>query len=68
LQTALPVIPAQRRYVAQYDYQSVEADGLSFKKGDIIIIVDDSNSNWWMGELNGARGWVPSNYLKLAES
>lgn len=37
---------------------------LPFKKGDQIAILQMDDSGWWLGELNGVRGWVPESFLK----
>lgn len=38
---------------------------LSFKSGDIIMILEKENENWWLGSCNGKSGLVPANYLTL---
>jgi hypothetical protein len=62
IQTLLP--EQQKRYVAEKNCESTVAGGLSFKKGDVITIIDDRNPWQWMGELNGKTGWVPPGYMK----
>ena len=32
--------------------------------GDIITIIAKHHGDWWEGELNGASGLLPSNYVK----
>ncbi len=59
-----PATADSSRYVAQEDWQSTIDEGLSFKRGDIINIMDKGNEDWWMGELNGNVGWVPSRLLQ----
>ncbi|KAJ3260524.1 hypothetical protein HK103_000666 [Boothiomyces macroporosus] len=53
--------------VAIYDYESTDQQSLSFKKGDSIRVITRLPSGWWMGELDGKRGWFPSNYVTLPE-
>ncbi|KAI8991605.1 hypothetical protein BDF20DRAFT_811412 [Mycotypha africana] len=50
-----------------YDYTSEQPGDLSFKAGDIIIVVEktDSQNDWWTGKLNGRTGAFPSNYVEL---
>ncbi|OZJ01865.1 hypothetical protein BZG36_05434, partial [Bifiguratus adelaidae] len=36
---------------------------LRFKHGNIISVLSEDPSGWWDGELNGERGWFPSNYV-----
>lgn len=38
---------------------------LTFSAGEIIKTLNKDNSGWWDGELNGLRGWFPSNYVEV---
>lgn len=53
---------------ALYDYpgDGPGQDGdLVFAAGDVINILDESDaSGWWQGELNGATGYFPSNFVQ----
>jgi hypothetical protein len=50
---------------AIYDYEAENDTDLSFKEGDVINIIDDSDpSGWYEGELNGVRGFFPSNFVE----
>jgi LAS seventeen-binding protein 1/2 len=42
----------------------IEVGNLSFNTGDVIQVVDKSNSNWWTGRLNGREGLFPSSYVE----
>ncbi|VDD95015.1 unnamed protein product [Enterobius vermicularis] len=50
--------------VALYGYES-RADGdLSFRKGDIMYLLDSSNSDWWyVCHVKGGTGYVPRNFV-----
>ncbi|CAI4225789.1 unnamed protein product [Auanema sp. JU1783] len=51
--------------VALYAYES-RADGdLSFKKGDFMYLLDQSNCDWWYvkHQRTGATGYVPRNFV-----
>ncbi|CCF57984.1 hypothetical protein KAFR_0D03360 [Kazachstania africana CBS 2517] len=48
---------------AMYDFPSTEADELSFKKGDIIIVLEQVYRDWWRGSLRGRIGIFPLNYV-----
>ncbi|EDR29584.1 proline-serine-threonine phosphatase interacting protein, putative [Entamoeba dispar SAW760] len=50
-------------YKAIYSYDATESLELSFKKGDIIKIYS-TDDEWFEGEINGKRGFVPSNFLQ----
>jgi LAS seventeen-binding protein 1/2 len=48
---------------------SKEPNDLSFRAGDIIEIIAETNADWWTGSLNGNQGLFPSNYVeKIPES
>ncbi|KAI0070257.1 ras GEF [Panus rudis PR-1116 ss-1] len=36
---------------------------LSFRAGQVIHVLNRDDSGWWDGELDGRRGWFPSNYV-----
>jgi len=60
-----------KRKIALYDYDPTELSPnvdseveLSFKTGDIVVIYGDMDDDgFYMGELSGRRGLVPSNFL-----
>ncbi|EGV65341.1 ESCRT-0 subunit protein hse1 [Yamadazyma tenuis] len=49
---------------ALYDLISYEPDELSFRKGDIISVIESVYRDWWRGSLpNGKVGIFPLNYV-----
>lgn len=54
---------------ALYDYQAQRDDELSFKPGDIIIVTDRSDGEWWKGRLLNDKSTTdalfPGNYVQL---
>lgn len=48
---------------AMYDLSTTEQDELSFKKGDIIIVLEQVYRDWWRGTLHGKVGIFPLNYV-----
>ncbi|ESP00972.1 hypothetical protein LOTGIDRAFT_85300, partial [Lottia gigantea] len=64
----------KKRMVALYDYDPQELSPnvdseieLSFKAGDIINITGEMDEDgFYVGEMNGVRGFVPSNFLQEA--
>ncbi|UZJ56729.1 hypothetical protein CBS101457_006049 [Exobasidium rhododendri] len=49
--------------VALHDFTSTNATCLSFSSGQVIKVFNRDESGWWDGELDGQRGWFPSNYV-----
>ena len=57
--------------IALYDYDPAELSPnvdaeveLSFRTGDLLLVYGDMDDDgFYMGELNGRRGLVPSNFL-----
>ncbi|GLB37117.1 putative SH3-domain-containing protein [Lyophyllum shimeji] len=51
---------------AAWDYNvSGENPGdLSFRAGDVIEIIAETNADWWTGRLNGREGLLPSTYVE----
>ena len=43
-------------------------DELSFNTGDIIRLRDSYEDGWFLGELRGHVGLVPSNYVERLEN
>lgn len=51
---------------AKYDFQSNEANLLSFQAGTVIEVLGQLESGWWDGLLDhNTRGWFPSNYVDI---
>ncbi|MGH0151224.1 UNVERIFIED_CONTAM: hypothetical protein FKN15_042702 [Acipenser sinensis] len=59
--------PSQQlcQVIAKYDYAAMNEDELSFSKGQLISVLNKDDSDWWKGELNGAAGLFPSNYVQM---
>lgn len=52
---------------ALYPYNAQRDDELSFSAGDIINVINkqpEGMKDWYEGELNGARGYFPANYVE----
>lgn len=50
--------------IAKYDYQSQGSQELSIKKGDRLLLLDDSRHWWRVLTSDNMTGFVPSNYVK----
>ena len=61
--------PQGTMYVrALYDYEADDRTSLSFHEGDVIQVINQLESGWWDGVINGVRGWFPSNYCQVVTS
>ncbi|KAI9199591.1 uncharacterized protein BJ171DRAFT_518015 [Polychytrium aggregatum] len=52
---------------ALYDFQGERDGDLSFRKGDLIVVLKktESQDDWWTGRHNGTEGVFPANYVAL---
>eukprot|EP00040_Diaphanoeca_grandis_P022837 m.123361 g.123361 ORF g.123361 m.123361 type:complete len:500 (-) comp28982_c1_seq1:330-1829(-) len=63
-------------FQALYDYDARTEDDLSFKKGQKLKILNNSDGDWWQAELWGTgdpnkkkeKGYIPSNYVAECQS
>ncbi|XP_004071048.1 proto-oncogene tyrosine-protein kinase Src isoform X4 [Oryzias latipes] len=57
-------------FVALYDYESRTASDLSFRKGERLQIVNNTEGDWWLARslATGESGYIPSNYVAPSES
>uniref|UniRef100_A0A3B3SIM4 Osteoclast-stimulating factor 1 n=1 Tax=Paramormyrops kingsleyae TaxID=1676925 RepID=A0A3B3SIM4_9TELE len=49
---------------ALYAYDAQDTDELSFNAADIIDIINEDPSGWWLGRLRGKEGMFPGNYVE----
>ena len=52
-------------FVGKYDYSSRTDDDLSFKKGDLLYIINTDEGDWWFAKSKstGQEGYIPNNYI-----
>lgn len=58
---------SKNKAVALYSFAGQEDGDLPFKKGDVITIIQKSNStdDWWTGRIGNVEGIFPANYVEL---
>uniref|UniRef100_A0A7N6BKX9 Tyrosine-protein kinase n=1 Tax=Anabas testudineus TaxID=64144 RepID=A0A7N6BKX9_ANATE len=57
-------------FVALYDYESRTTSDLTFRKGDRLQIVNNTEGDWWLARslTTGESGYIPSNYVAPSDS
>lgn len=47
-----------------FAYDAADTDELCFNAGDIVEVLKEDDSGWWLGRLRGKEGLFPSNYVQ----
>uniref|UniRef100_A0A8C6XXI6 SH3 and cysteine rich domain n=1 Tax=Naja naja TaxID=35670 RepID=A0A8C6XXI6_NAJNA len=51
-------------YVALYKFVPQEHEDLEMRPGDRIILLEDSNEDWWKGKIEDRIGFFPANFVQ----
>ncbi|XP_071500194.1 spectrin alpha chain, non-erythrocytic 1-like [Diadema antillarum] len=54
--------------VALYDYMEKSPREVSMKKGDVLVLLNSTNKDWWKVEVNDRQGFVPAAYVKKMDA
>lgn len=65
-----PDPPNAKIFVALYDYDARTDEDLSFRKGEHLEILNDTQGDWWLARSKRTRqeGYIPSNYVAKLKS
>ncbi|KHJ88622.1 src [Oesophagostomum dentatum] len=57
-------------FVTLYDYEARTINDLSFKKDEILEVLNDTQGDWWFArhKVTGKTGYIPSNYVAKEKS
>lgn len=70
IQQPPPVPGGVLTFVGLYDYDARTAEDLSFRKGERLQIVNNTDGDWWLARsmVTGKEGYIPSNYVAPVQS
>ncbi|KAF7375140.1 SH3-domain-containing protein [Mycena sanguinolenta] len=59
-----PAVHVRAKALWDFNEHEQNPQDLSFRAGDTIEIIEETNSDWWTGRLNGREGVFPANYVE----
>ena len=54
-----------QRALVLYNFVPQEEGEIALKKGETVIVFDDTDKNWFRGRANGKDGLFPAPYVKI---
>uniref|UniRef100_A0A452QXF3 Neutrophil cytosolic factor 1 n=1 Tax=Ursus americanus TaxID=9643 RepID=A0A452QXF3_URSAM len=61
-----PIILQTYRAIA--DFEKSSGSQMALATGDVVEVVEKSESGWWFCQMKTKRGWVPASYLEPLDS
>lgn len=63
-------VNSSKLFIALYDYEARTDEDLSFKKGNQLEILNDTQGDWWFARslVTAQEGYIPSNYIAESKS
>ncbi|XP_077990520.1 arf-GAP with SH3 domain, ANK repeat and PH domain-containing protein 2-like [Glandiceps talaboti] len=58
----------KKRVKALYDCEADNDDEISFEEGDVILVTEETDAEWWIGEVEGRphhKGFFPVSFVHL---
>ncbi|XP_051728836.1 SH3 and cysteine-rich domain-containing protein 2-like isoform X2 [Ctenopharyngodon idella] len=59
-----PKVHSIHTYVALYKFLPQEQNDLELHPGDRVMVIDDSNEEWWKGKCGNRIGLFPANFVQ----
>ncbi|CAF1117367.1 unnamed protein product [Adineta steineri] len=53
-----------QNFIAAYDFQPQEQGEIELARGDRVRVLDQTDANWWQGEVRGQVGLFPATYVR----
>ena len=55
--------------IANFAFDGPALDDLAFKKDDVLVIINDTDGDWWQAKIQGTTtiGYIPSNYVRSVD-
>ncbi|CZR64530.1 uncharacterized protein PAC_14428 [Phialocephala subalpina] len=59
-----PATTTAVQYRAMYDFTGQNEHEATVKEGDVIEVIEKTESGWWLVRFGGKLGWLPGAYVE----